>query len=304
MTVRRMSLWLMLVLIALVIASTCLFTVQETESAIVTRFGRPLSGVAGSGLHIKYPWPIDAVVRLDRRTLLFDSEPIEMLTQDKKNVLVDSFVCWRIADPLRFTETVRTRIEAEARLFDISTSELGATIGSEPIEAFINLQPGGVKLREVSARVARAVDEVMRGNFGIEVVDLQINGLQLPAQNCDSVIERMRAERDRIATKYRSEGEEEALKIEAQATAERERIVAELRGKAEFIRGAGEAQAMQLFAKAYAQDPEFYRFLKTMQTYETVIDDKTTIFLESDFQADGVAQWQLSRIARRRRAWR
>ena len=288
MNARRKSLWLVLALICLIMASTCLFTVQETETAIVTRFGRPLSGVAGSGLHVKYPWPIDTVVRLDRRTLLFDNEPIEMLSQDKKNVLVDSFVCWRIFDPLRFAQTVKTRIEAEARLFDVSASELGAAVGNEPIEAFINVGSGGVKLREVSERVGDAVNNVMRGNFGIEVVDLQINGLQLPAQNRESVIGRMRAERDRIATKYRSEGEEEALKIEAQATAARERILAESRGRAESIRGTGEARAMELFAKAYAQDPEFYRFLKTMQTYETIIDDRTTIFLPSDSKLMGL----------------
>ena len=288
MNARRKSLWLVLALVCLIMAFTCLFTVQETETAIVTRFGRPLSGVAGSGLHVKYPWPIDTVVRLDRRTLLFDNEPIEMLSQDKKNVLVDSFVCWRIFDPLRFAQTVKTRIEAEARLFDVSASELGAAVGNEPIEAFINVGSGGVKLREVSERVGDAVNNVMRGNFGIEVVDLQINGLQLPAQNRESVIGRMRAERDRIATKYRSEGEEEALKIEAQATAARERILAESRGRAEFIRGTGEARAMELFAKAYAQDPEFYRFLKTMQTYETIIDDRTTIFLPSDSKLMGL----------------
>ena len=288
MNARRKSLWLVLALICLIMASTCLFTVQETETAIVTRFGRPLSGVAGSGLHVKYPWPIDTVVRLDRRTLLFDNEPIEMLSQDKKNVLVDSFVCWRIFDPLRFAQTVKTRIEAEARLFDVSASELGAAVGNEPIEAFINVGSGGVKLREVSERVGDAVNNVMRGNFGIEVVDLQINGLQLPAQNRESVIGRMRAERDRIATKYRSEGEEEALKIEAQATAARERILAESRGRAESIRGTGEARAMELFAKAYAQDPEFYRFLKTMQTYETIIDDRTTIFLPSNSKLMGL----------------
>jgi membrane protease subunit HflC len=288
MNARRKSLWLGLALICLIMAFTCLFTVQETESAIVTRFGRPLGGVAGSGLHVKYPWPIDTVIRLDRRTLLFDNEPIEMLSQDKKNVLVDSFICWRIFDPLRFAQTVKTRIEAEARLFDVSASELGAAVGNEPIEAFINVGSDGVKLREVSERVGGAVNNVMRGNFGIEVVDLQINGLQLPAQNRESVIDRMRAERDRIATKYRSEGEEEALKIEAQATAARERILAESRGRAESIRGTGEARAMELFAKAYAQDPEFYRFLKTMQTYETIIDDRTTIFLPSDSKLMGL----------------
>jgi len=122
---------------------------------------------------------------------------------------------------------------------------------------------------------------VARHNFGIEVVDLRINGVFLPAQNRASVIDRMRAERARIATRYRSEGEEEALKIKGQTTVERDKILAEARAAAESIRGGGEAQAMRLFSEAYAEDPGFYRFLRSLQAYEAIIDDQTTIFLEA-----------------------
>jgi membrane protease subunit HflC len=260
---------------------TAFYTVGETQMAIVTRFGRPLPQVAGPGLHAKLPWPVDAVVRLDARLLIFDGEPTEMLTADKKNVLIDSFVCWRIADPLLFAQTVKTRAEAEARLLDLASSEMGAAVGREPMESF--LKAGGrVRLREVSRRAGVAVGSLARRSFGIAVVDLQINGFYLPAQNRASVIERMRAERARIATRYRSEGEEAALKIQAQAASEREKILSEARAQAEAIRGQGEAEALRTFAGAYSKDPDFYRFLRSLESYETILDDKTTIFLESD----------------------
>ncbi len=262
--------------------STSVFTIYETEIGIVTRFGRPLETLAQPGLNFKSPWPIDRVVRVDQRLLVFDNEPTEMLTRDKKNVLVDSFLCWRIEDPLRFVQTVRHRAEAEARLLDLTTSELGAAVGNEPMAGFLNTEGGDVKLLEVAQLAQQGVHRVALESFGIAVVDLEINGFNLPRQNRKSVIDRMRAERARIATAYRSEGEEEALKIEAQATAERETLLAEARAEAEAILGRGEAEALRLLADAYRQDPEFFEFLRSLESYRKIIDDNTTLFLESD----------------------
>ncbi len=271
----------LVLVLAVAVLPTAFFTVRETEVGLVTRFGRPIKEAA-AGLHFKAPWPIDAVERLDNRLLVFDNEPTEMLTRDKKNVLVDSFLCWRIAEPLRFARTVETRAEAEARLLDLVASELGAAVGSEPMEHFLNADPEQVRLDEVAREVGAKVSELARSSFGIEVVDLRINGFNLPRQNRKSVIERMQAERARIATAYRSEGEEEALKIEAEAAAERERILSEARSKAESIRGRGEAEALRRMAEAYRQDPELYRFLRSLESYEKIIDGNTTLFLESD----------------------
>lgn len=276
--------WLLaaVVLVLLLVVPTCVFTVHETEIGIVTRFGKPQSALAKPGVHFKLPWPIDSVLRLDQRLLVFDNEPAEMLTRDKRNVLVDSFVVWRISDPLTFTQTVRSRLEAEARLLDLTASELGAAIGSEPLEHLINVEPSQVKIKEVALKAAAAVQATTREGFGIEVVDLRINGFGLPPQNRGSVIERMRAERARIATAYRSEGEEESLKIEAETAKEQQRILAEAAARAESVRGAGEANALALLAKAYAVDPEFYRFLRDLEAYEKILDENTTIFLPSD----------------------
>ena len=278
--IPRPFVWILGAAAAAVLASA-LFTVDETQVAIVTRFGRPLPGVAGPGIHLKAPWPIDTVLRFDSRLLVFASGPEEMLTVDRKNVVVDSFICWRIADPLLFAQTVRTRQEAEARLLDLTASEMGAAVGREPMEGFIHAG-GGVRLRAVGERTGAAIGRLAAASFGIQVLDLQIAGFNLPAQNRDSVIERMRAERGRMATRYRSEGDEQALKIQAQAATEREAVLAAAKAQAESIRGRGEADALRIFAAAYAKDPDLYRFLRTLESYETVIDDKTTLFLQSD----------------------
>lgn len=272
-----------LVLLLLVgLVRTTLFTVDATERAVVTRFGRPLPELLEPGLHVKRPWPIDRVMRIDARLLVFDNEPAEMLTQDKKNVLVDSFICWRVADPFRFLQTVATREQAEARLLDVSSSRLGAAVGQETMEDFLDPAGGEVRLRAVSEAVTAELDALARESFGIEIVDVQINGFNLPQQNRASVIARMRAERASIATQYRSEGEERALEIEAAAAAEREAILAQARSEAEALRGEAERDALALLGEAYARDPKFYRFLRTLESYETIIDDQTTIFLDSD----------------------
>lgn len=273
---------LTIVIAVLALLSTCVFSIHESEVGIVTRFGRPLDDLARPGLNFKSPWPVDQVVRVDQRLLIFDNEPTEMLTRDKKNVLVDSFLCWRIEDPLRFVQTVRNRPEAEARLLDLTTSELGAAVGNEPMSSFLNAEADAVKLVQVSQQAQQAVHQVALDSFGIAVVDLQINGFNLPRQNRKSVIDRMRAERARIATAYRSEGEEEALKIEAQSTAEREKILAQARAEAEALLGQGEAEALRLLAEAYRQDPEFFEFLRSLESYQKIIDENTTLFLESD----------------------
>ena len=278
---RRLS--LVVAIIALAIAAPpCLFTIHETEVGIVTRFGKPRAELAQPGLHLKLPWPIDRVLRLDRRLLVFDNEPAEMLTRDKRNILVDSFVLWRIENPLRFAQTVRTRLEAEARLLDLVAASLGAAVGQEPLENLINVDPSAVRLRRVAEQTAEAVRATALPSFGIGIVDLRLNGFNLPPQNRASVIERMRAERSRIATAYRSEGEEEALKIEAEAAKEEDRLLAEAEAQAEIVRGTGEAEALALLAEAYKQDPAFYRFLRDLESYEKILDPATTILLDSD----------------------
>ncbi|MEM1248786.1 MAG: protease modulator HflC [Acidobacteriota bacterium] len=288
MNARRLLILLAALLVAVPLLSTSLFTIHETELGLVTRFGRPADDVAQPGLHFKWPWPIERVVRIDRRLLVFDNEPAEMLTRDKRNVLIDSFALWRVAEPLRFVQTVGSRLEAEARLLDLISSELGAAIGSFPMESLINVDPEEVRLRAASAQAADAIRGTLLDSFGIELVDLAINGFSLPRQNRASVIDRMRAERGRIAAQYRSEGEEKALEIEAEATRARQLLLSEARSQAETIRGEAEAEALRVLSEAYSRDPELYRFLRSLESAEKILDQDTTIFLPSDHELLGV----------------
>jgi len=261
---------------------TAFFIVQETESAIRARFNRPLADVYRPGLHLKAPWPIDKVFRFDKRLLVFKHTPTEFLTADKKNVLVDCFAVWRIADEQLFLSVVRNREKAEFQLLTMITSAMGEVVGKYELSSFINTDTSKVLLNEIDTQVLRIFQDTARRDYGLDVVDVRINALNFPVQNRAAVIKRMRAEREKIATKYRSEGEEEAMLIEADTEEQTRKLLADARSEAEKIRGEGEAAAIRIYGQAQAQDPEFYRFLRTLEAYDRIVDKDTTIVLRSD----------------------
>jgi membrane protease subunit HflC len=271
-----------IIVLALLIAKTAVFVVDETQEAIVTQFGRPLRVIVEAGLHWKAPQPVQAVRFFDRRLLVFDPKPTEFLTNDKKNIVADAFVVWRIADPRKFLETVNDRAGAEVRMADIVASELGAALGKYPLSALVSTDPEEMKIGEIMAGVTSGCRETAEGSFGIDIADVRMKRLTFPEQNLQSVFERMRAERERIATQYRSEGEEEAIKIRAAADRDRQEILAEAYRDAEKVRGDGDAEAMRIYGRAFNADPEFYRFVRTLDSYKKFLDDKTTVILSSD----------------------
>jgi membrane protease subunit HflC len=269
-------------IVLLLIARSAVFVVDETKTAIVTQFGRPVREVVDAGLHWKIPQPIQAVRFFDKRFLVYDPKPTEFLTNDKKNVVVDAYVAWRIADARMFLETVSDRAGAEVRMADIVASEMGAALGQYPIHALISTNPDSMRVAEIMAAVTDGCRSTAEASFGIDVVEVRMKRLAFPEQNKQSVFDRMRAERERIAKKYRSEGEEEAIKIRAGADRERQEILAAAYREAEGIRGDGDAQAMAIYAKAFAADPEFYKFMRTLESYQKFMDDRTTVILSSD----------------------
>jgi membrane protease subunit HflC len=280
--VKRRYYMVALLVVVVLIAGTAAFVVDETQTAIVTQFGSPVRVIADAGLHWKIPQPVQAVRFFDKRLLVYDPKPTEFLTNDKKNVVVDAFVTWRIADPRKFLETVNDRAGAEVRMADIVASELGAALGQYPLQALITTVEGEMRVGEIMSGVTQGVRSSASVGFGIEVTDVRMKRLAFPEQNKQSVFDRMRAERERIAKRYRSEGEEEAIKIRAEADKERQEILAEAYREAEKIRGEGDAEATKIYASAFNTDPEFYRFLRTLESYKRFMDDKTTIVLSSD----------------------
>lgn len=257
-----------------------LFTVDVTEFGVVTRFGQVVRVADAPGLHLKLP--IDRVRRVDRRLLYSKPAEAEYLTADKKNVTIQSLVIWRIADPERFLATLATRADAEIQLADVVLAQIGAALGNYPFATFVSSadQPGG--LVSLIAEVQGAVTAYARPAYGVEVLNVDLRQLALPEQNRQSVFERMKAERGRIAKQFRSEGERDAARMIAEAEAEKTRTLAEANKEAARIKAEGDAEAMRIYANAFGQDAPFYKFLRTLQAYETVLDDRTTLFLPAD----------------------
>jgi membrane protease subunit HflC len=271
--------WALIAVVALV-AWRSTVVVGENESVILTRVGRPVRTIADAGLHLR--WPIDRALRFDRRLRVAELRPTEFLTRDKKNLVIDLAVCWRIVEPGTFLRSVDGAPGAELRLSDLAWSTLAAAVGNVDLSDLVSSEPDRVRtadlLREVTGRVAEAARE----RFGIAVEDVQVRRLNFPDQNMQAVFARMRAERERIAREYRAVGEERAMAIRAEADRERDRILAEAYRDAERARGEAEAEATRIFGAAHATDPEFFRFVRTLEAYEKLLDDKTTLVISAD----------------------
>jgi membrane protease subunit HflC len=276
---RRLRVWGTVAVAALLVWSAFV-VVAETELVILTRFGKPTRVVREAGLHPK--WPFENALRFDRRVSIYDPRPSEFLTRDKKNLVVDSAVCWRIEDPLLFLETVGDQVGAELRLHDIVWASLAAAIGQVALDDLVAVDPEQVQVAAVIDGVREKAAAAAAERLGIEVVDVQLKRINFPEQNKQSVFARMRAERDRIAKEYRAQGREMAIGIQAEADKQRELILAEAYQQAETTRGQGDAEAARIYGDAYSRDPRFYRFLRTLESYRKVLDEKTTIILSAD----------------------
>jgi membrane protease subunit HflC len=265
---------------AIVLAWLSLFTLPETEFAIVTQFGRPVHTIAEAGLHVK--WPYQGLLRFDRRLRIYNPRPSEFLTKDKKNLVIENYVCWRIQTPERFVQTVGDLTAAEMRLHDIVWSGLAAALGNLELESLVSAEPRRVRGDELMETLTRDTSRRALEQYGVEVVDVRIKRLTLPEQNKQSVFARMRAERERIARQYRAEGEEQALKIRAEADRQKEEILSTAYREAEKIKGDGDAESTRIYGAAYARDPQFYKLVRTLEAYKKIVDDKTTAVLSSD----------------------
>ena len=263
------------VLVAL-LSLTSIFIVDEREQVVILQFGKPMRIINEPGLNIKVPFPIQEKITFDNRLLEYDSPPEEILSQDKKTLIVDNYVRWKIVDPLQFLKTVQAIPTALSRMDDIVYSELRRELGTHDMDEIITDN------REAIMEVVTLASNIATMDYGISVVDVRIRRVDLPIENEESIYARMEAERKRQANKFRSEGEEEAQKIRASTDKDKTIILADSYKKAERIRGEGDAKAVEVYADAYSADPKFYEFVRTLDAYKKVIDDKTTLVLPSD----------------------
>ncbi|MDR0966261.1 MAG: protease modulator HflC [Myxococcales bacterium] len=264
------------------VAATAFLSVRETEWVVITQFGRPERVIERAGLSLKLPDPFQTAIRIDKRLQPLDTAVREYLTQDKKNVMLGAFLVWRVQDPMRFIQSVRTLSAAEQRLTDLVASELGSAVSSFPLSDYLSLDEKGSKLRAVMGQVTLKCAQQAGAEFGIEVLSVRLRRFGFPEQNLQSVYSRMRAERERIAKKYRAEGEEEASNLRSETEKEVRELLASAYRDAQIQRGKGDAEAIRIYAEAFEQDPNYYKLTRTLQAYQRFLDSETTLILSTD----------------------
>jgi modulator of FtsH protease HflC len=264
----------------ILLVARCLFTVETSEYVVVTAFGNPVRVIKTPGLQFKYPH--QSVTRFDNRLFILIPPLSEFLTLEKTTVVASSMILWRIADPKRFLQTVFDSNGAASRLSDILFAALGVAIGRHPLSAFMSTAADAYQAEAILATVAARCREIALRDYGIAVVDIRLQQLDFPVQNRGSVFSRMKSERMRISMQFRSEGEEEGLKIRASADREKATIMAEALKVSQKARGEGEAQAARIYAESLSTDPAFYTFLRTLETYRKSLDKQTTMVLPLD----------------------
>ncbi|MFA0746659.1 protease modulator HflC [Fervidibacter sp.] len=216
---KRLALVFIVGLATLIVVWRCFFIVDETEWAVVLRFGKLVKVVEDAGLHFRLP--IDSVRKFDKRLQVYNPPATEFLTGDKKNLVLDVYVVWRIADPVRFWQSVGDPIGAEARIHDLVWSELAAGLGNYDLSQLVAVRPEreetseATKVSELTETVKRRCQQIASRLYGVELVDVGVKRLNFPEQSKEAVFARMRAERERIAKRYIAEGEEIAAKIKA-----------------------------------------------------------------------------------------
>ncbi len=249
------------VVVAVVVLSASLFTVNQTEQVLLTQFGRPVRVISKPGLQVKTPF-VQTAISFDRRLLDLDFPPEEVILADQRRLVVDSFARFRITNPLQYYQAVGpTEAGIQGRLTSVAESALRRVLGEEQLLDVLSSQRG-----RIMATIRKQVEAEMRG-FGVTIDDVRIRRADLPAGNTQAILSRMKSERQRVAAQARAEGAGAAAKIRADAERERTVILANAKATAANLRGEGEAQAIGLYADAYQRNDHFFQVWRTLQAY-------------------------------------
>ena len=263
------------VVLLIMMGASPFFVLDLTQTAIVVKLGAPQRTITEPGLKWKIPF-LEEVTHFDKRLLDYDVPAREVITQDKKTILIDNFAKWKIVDPLQVYKSFQTQRGALQRLDDIIYSELRVELGRHELHEIVSAN----RLLIMSEVAKRANEKA--NQYGLEILDVRIKRADPPEQNAKAVFDRMQAERERIAKQYKAEGAEEAQKIRSEAEKDREIILAEAYKTSQEIRGEGEAKAFKIYADAYRQDPKFFEFIRSMEAYRKVFAKDTTMVLTPD----------------------
>jgi membrane protease subunit HflC len=316
--IRRLGDWIVSPLGALVLVAAavavfgCAYTVDQTEQVVITQFGRPVGepinavdGQEGAGLHFKLPF-VQTANRFDKRVLSWDGSPGEMTTRDKLYVIVDTFARWRIADPLKYFQSLRDERSAISRLDDIIGSETRNVVARNDLIELVRskkdrkpeqdaalaesggtigvLPPIRFGREALEAQILAAASQKV-GIWGIELLDVRVKRINYKPGVIEKIYDRMRSERMQIAERFRSEGAGEAAKIEGRKDRDLQRIQSDAYRQVQEIKGTADAKASEVYANAYTSSPDaadFYGFLKTLDTYKATLGRDATLILTTD----------------------
>ncbi|MGD9509345.1 MAG: protease modulator HflC [Geminicoccaceae bacterium] len=260
--------------VVLFLLMSALFTVHQTQQALVLQFGNPVRIIQEPGLHIKIPF-IQQVEYYEKRVLDFDAPSVELVLGDQKRLVVDAFARYRINDALRFRQSVGTEAAFRGRLEPIVFSSLRSVLGEVPLFSILSQDRN-----QLMDRIKSDVNRALAG-FGVELVDVRIKRADLPPENSQAVFRRMQTEREREAKELRAQGAEVGQRIRARADRERRVLIAEAQRESEIARGHGDAEAIGIFAEAFNRDPKFFDFYRSLQAYRNALGEGSTNFVLS-----------------------
>ena len=259
-----------IIIVVCIIAFKSLFIIVDiTEHVVITQLGKPVKSYSQPGIYFKVPI-IQEAIFMSKKLIEYDASSSEILTKDKKTLVIDNYCRWRISDPLKFYLTVRNYRNAFHRLDDIIYSEMRNELGKHDLIDVIKTNRGQIMTNVTELSKEKALE------YGIDIIDIRIKRADLPSQNERAVYERMKAERNRIAKQYRSEGMEESQIIKATTEKERAIIIAEAYRKIKKIKGKTDAEVINIYASAYNKDPNFYDFYKSLEVYRNILSDNNT----------------------------
>ena len=266
--------------IIILVAGASLFTVSQTEQVLITQFGQPVRVIKEPGLHAKIPF-VQTVLDFDNRLLDFNTGGEEVILADQRRLTIDSFTRYRIIDPLRFFQAAGPSEEGiRGRLNSVVTSALRRVLGNENL-----LNVLSANRSRIMGLIKNQVSDEMR-SFGVAIEDVRIRRADLPDENTQAILARMKSERERVASQLRAEGAEAAAKIRADAERDRTVLLADARATADKLRGEGEQQAIDIYATASKADPEFFITYRTLQAYREAFGQgrsRLVLTPESDF---------------------
>ena len=263
--------------IGLFILSETVFIVPQNEQCVITQFGKLIRIERDPGLNVKMPFIQDAIF-YDTRLLSHDVEPTEIVTKDKRTLVIDNFAKWRITDPGQFYQRAKTESVAKGRLRDIIYSELRVDFGSHDLAEIVSSKRGEL-MKQVTER---ANAKAMELNMGVQIVDVRIKRADLPTENQQAVYRRMSEERKRIAMQFRSEGKEAAQRVRGQTDMEKAQIIAEALRKEQEKKGEADAVSIKITAGAYGKDPDFFEFVRSLDAYRKAFAQRGTAVLSQD----------------------